>query len=594
MIEALCRQFCNDYIFMLKNLIAGIVSLCAASASVAQTSSDSLRIDTLPTRFLEPVEITALRANEKTPFAKTNLSGAEISKLNVGQDLPFIMNFTPSMVVSSDAGNGVGYTYLKLRGSDASRINVTLNGIPYNDAESQGTFFVDLPDIASSSSSMQIQRGVGTSTNGAGAFAGSINLSTNGNVYKKNIELNNTFGSYNTFRNTLKFNSGLLKNNFLVDARLSRISSDGYVERASTKLYSGFLSVAHISPKNSFRYNLFSGKETTYQAWNGIEEQTLKTNRRFNSAGTERSGTPYENEVDDYLQTHNQFFFNHQFNNNWKSSVALFYTRGKGYYEQYKADQELPKYGLDWYITPVDTIKSTDLVRRLWLDNHFYGTVFSLQYDSEKTQFIFGGNANRYNGDHYGKIIWNKANVPISASYNYYLHDAHKTDLSAYAKLTREVFPFTNVYVDVQVRNVDYKINGFKNNPDIIIGKQYTFFNPKAGIAYNKNGLQLYASFARANKEPNRDDFEANVNDIPKPETLNDIEFGLKKANKAFTVGANAFYMFYDNQLVLTGKINDVGAYTRQNVKNSYRYGLELEGGINPNDNFQMAAKHYV
>ena len=526
------------------------------------------------TTFLQPVEITTVKAQEKNPFAKTNLSKAEIKKLNIGQDLPFILNNTPSVVVNSDAGTGIGYTGIRIRGTDATRINVTLNGIPYNDAESLGTYFVDIPDIASSAGSIQVQRGVGTSANGAGSFGGSLNVSTNEINKERHLELNSTAGSYESFKNTLLFNSGIVGKHFTVDARMSNIRSQGYIERASARLQSYFLSTAYLTDKSSLRLNIFTGKERTYQAYFGVNETALDTNRRYNSAGTDKSGAPYENEVDDYRQTHYQLFYNHQFNKYIKANIATFFTKGKGYYEQYKSDASLEEYGLPNF----GAIHTTDLIRRLWLDNNFYGSIFSLQYDKNKTQVIVGGGYNRYEGDHYGEIIWAKEQAAVPSNYKYYSNPAHKYDFSSYAKWTQNISKYFQTFADVQVRNINYTINGFRYNPDLKIKKDYFFFNPKAGVTFSKNNYKLYASYGRAVKEPNRDDFEASITSLPKPEKLNDFEAGVESSTASLKLGANFYYMSYKDQLVLTGKINDVGAYTRTNIPNSYRAGVELFG----------------
>ena len=530
------------------------------------------------TVYLQPVEVNAVRAGENAPFAKTNLTKKEITKINLGQDLPFLLNQTPSAVVNSDAGAGVGYTGIRIRGTDGSRINVTLNGIPYNDAESQGTYFVDLPDFSSSVNSIQIQRGVGTSSNGAGAFGASINLSTNEINKKFYAELNNSVGSYNTFKNTLQFGSGILGNHFTIDGRLSRISSDGYIGRAKTNLQSFYLSTAYVDEKNSLRLNIFSGKEKTYQAWNGVPEYLLSTDRTYNSAGTEKPGTPYDNETDNYTQTHYQLFYNHKFNSYWKANIAVFFTKGKGYYEQYKANKKLAGYGLPNYFDGTNTIKKTDLVRRLWLDNNFYGSIFSLQYHKYKTEFTTGGGWNGYDGKHFGEITWAKVQAAVPANYRWYDLKAHKKDFSLYSKLTQELSKNLYGYVDVQFRNINYTINGFRDNPTLAIKNNYNFINPKLGITYNKNSWQLYASYALAQHEPNRDDYEAGATQQPKPELLNDFETGIEQKKTNYSFGMNLYYMKYKDQLVLTGKINDVGAYTRTNIPNSYRAGIELQG----------------
>ncbi len=551
---------------------SGLLLLC----TYGYTQSDSTFNDTT---YLQSVEMNAIRAGDKTPIAKTNLGKAEIGKKNIGQDLPFILNHTPSVVVNADAGNGIGYTGIRIRGTDASRINVTLNGIPYNDAESQGTFLVNIPDFASSAGSIQVQRGVGTSTNGAGSFGGSINVSTNEVITKQGLEYNATVGSFHSFKNTLIFNSGIFGKNFTFDGRLSDIRSDGYIERASTRLQSFYTSTAFVNAKNSLRLNIFSGREKTYQAWNGIDESTLKTNRRFNSAGTEKPGAPYENETDNYTQTHYQLFYNHKFSSRWKGNAALFLTKGSGYYEQYKAGESFGDYGLPDYSDAGMPVTETDLVRRLWLDNNFYGGIFSMQYNDSNRQVILGGGINQYNGDHFGRITWATYPESIPSNYEYYNNNALKSDYSAYAKWTEKLNDHWQTFVDLQLRSVNYKINGFKYNPGIVVDEAYTFFNPKAGITYSNNNMQTYVSYGRASKEPNRDDFESGVTNNARPEFLNDFEAGfeIKKPKSSFAV--NLYYMLYKDQLVLTGKINDVGAYTRTNIDNSYRAGIELSMG---------------
>jgi iron complex outermembrane receptor protein len=539
----------------------------------AQDTSVHKLSDTL---MLDNIEITSIRAADKAPFAKTNLGKKQIANANLGQDLPFILNQTPSVVVNSDAGNGVGYTGFHIRGTDASRINVTLNGIPYNDAESQGTFFVDLPDVSSSLNSIQIQRGVGTSSNGAGAFGATINLSTNEVNKEKYLELNNSFGSFNTLKNTLKIGTGLLANHFLIDARVSKISSDGYIDRATSNLKSLYFSAAYINQKSSLRFNLISGKEKTYQAWNGIPESYLDSARTYNSSGTEKPGSPYKNETDNYIQTHYQFFFNHKINSFLSYNVAAFLTRGKGYYEEYRADQAFSDYHLPDLINGTDTIASTDLIRRLWLDNYFYGSIFSLQYHKNKTEFTFGGGYTEYDGKHYDMVTWAQQGFP--GNYKYFNAPARKNDLNLYAKMMQSLGSGFTGFLDLQGHFINYRINGFEDHPDINILKNYSFFNPKAGITFNKNNYQIYLSFSVAAKEPNRDDFEAGINQIPKPEILYDVELGIEKKEKMFDYGATFYYMYYDNQLVNTGKINDVGAYTRTNASQSYRAGIELQG----------------
>ena len=526
--------------------------------------------------FMQPVEVRAIRAGEKAPFTKTDLSRKDIEKLNLGQDLPYLLNQTPSVVVNSDAGNGIGYTGIRIRGSDATRINMTINGIPYNDAESQGLFFVNLPDLASSTSNLQIQRGVGTSSNGAGAFGATINFSTNEVNTEPYGEINNSYGSFNTWKHTLKVGSGLINHHFTIDARLSKISSDGYIDRASTNLHSFYLSGAYLNNKSSVRLNILSGKEKTYQAWYGILESDLKEHRTINYAGLEKPGEPYDNETDNYTQDHYQLFLNHQFNSKLAFNTALFLTHGEGYYEQYKAGESFSDYGLPNFVLGTDTIANTDLIRRLWLRNNFYGQVFAVQYKNSNSQLSFGGGWTRYDGNHFGDIIWGQTGIPDN--FRWYDLDAKKTDFNIYSKYQVKLFTKMDAFVDLQYRKVVYNIDGFRDNPSLRIHNTYNFFNPKFGLTYSDNSYQLYASYSIGNKEPNRDDFEAGQQQQPKPEQLHDIEMGIEKKTANHGWSSTLFYMRYKNQLVLTGKVNDVGAYTRTNIPQSYRFGIELQG----------------
>jgi iron complex outermembrane receptor protein len=524
--------------------------------------------------FLEPLEVSSVRASYKAPFAKTNISKGEIAKINLGQDIPLLLNQTPSVTITTDAGNGVGYTGIRIRGTDATRINVTLNGIPFNDAESLGTYFVDLPDFISSANSVQIQRGVGTSTNGSGAFGASINISTNEWNKKPYAETDNSYGSFNTWKNTIKAGSGLIDDHFMFDVRLSRITSDGYIDRASSDLKSFYASAGYMGSRTSLRLNIFSGKEKTYQAWYGIPLDVLKTNRTFNPAGTEKPGSPYNNETDNYRQTHYQLFFDRSLNSRWKFNTALFLVRGKGYYEEYKAAQYLGDYGLS------DT-SSTDLIRRLWLDNYFYGQIFSLQYKNLKDELTIGGSWSKYDGKHYGRLVWSEAKT--FDDYQYYYFPATKIDENIYAKWQHNLNTSWSSFIDLQYRHVSHNMKGFEGNPTLFIKRDFNFFNPKAGFNYNHNGWNAYFSYAMAHKEPNRDDFEASLLQQPQAETLHDFEAAIERKKKVYNFSAALYYMLYKDQLVLTGKINDVGNYTRINVPNSYRLGVELQAGISVN-----------
>ena len=537
---------------------------------------------------MEPVEVRAVRANAAAPFAKTNLSRKEIEKQNLGQDLPFLLNQTPSVVVNSDAGNGIGYTGIRIRGTDATRINVTLNGIPYNDAESQGLFFVNLPDFASSVNSVQIQRGVGTSTNGAGAFGATLNFSTNEVNRIAYAEVNNSYGSFNSWKNTIKAGTGLLGDHFTADLRLSRVSSDGYIERASTRLRSFYFSTAYLNDNTDIRLNIFSGKEKTYQAWNGVAEADLKTNRRINYAGTEKPGAPYENETDNYRQDHYQLFFTRRLQKNTSLNAALFLTRGLGYYEQYKADEDYQDYGLPDPVVNGDTTFSADFIRQLWLDNFFYGGIYSFQGQTEKAQYIFGGAVTRYDGIHHGDLTWSSG--PLKTPQQWYRHPASKNDFNMYGKWQQKLGAPFQLFVDMQYRMVQYDLEGFPDHPDLSINEEYHFFNPKAGLSFQKHGWQAYASYSIANKEPNRDDFEAGNTEQPKPERLYDLELGLERKTPRTHWSVAFYYMNYRDQLVLTGRINDVGAYTRTNIPKSYRAGIELQGGAQPAEWIRLSA----
>ena len=524
---------------------------------------------------LPPLEVRAIRASERAPFAKQNISKSDIQKNNVGPDLPFLLNQTPSVVVQSDAGNGIGYTGIRIRGTDATRINVTINGIGYNDAESMGTFLVNLPDFASSVSSIQIQRGVGSSSNGPSAFGASINLSTHELNEKAYFSASNSAGSFGTLKNTIQFGTGLINKYFTVDARVSNIKSDGYIDRAFSDLRSYYVSGAYIKGKTSLRFTTFSGKEKTYQAWYGVSDSDLENNRTFNPAGTEKSGEPYSNQTDNYTQTHYQLFFNHQVAQNLDLQISSYYTKGAGYYEEYKADQGFSRYGIPAITSGSTVHTSSDLVRRRWLDNDFYGQNISLQYKKNDEEISFGGGWSTYIGKHFGEVIWVEKANSFSPK-RYYDLPAIKKEANLYTKWQHSWASNFSSYIDLQYRNVTHRMDGFQNNPTLNIDRSFGFFNPKIGYQFNKNGWVHYASYAIGHKEPNRDDFEVGAATQPNRERLQDLEVGLEKRNKKTTWTANFYYMHYKDQLVLTGKINDVGAYTRMNVPNSYRLGIEL------------------
>jgi iron complex outermembrane receptor protein len=525
---------------------------------------------------MDPIEIKTVRAGEKYPFTQSIIKKREIEKKNLGQDLPFLLDQIPGTVVNSDAGNGIGYTGIRIRGSDPTRVNITLNGIPYNDAESQGVFFVNIPDIVSSANSIQIQRGVGTSSNGTGAFGSTINILTNEVIPEAYGAINNSFGSFNSIKNTLKAGTGLINNRFTIDLRLSSIKSDGYIERASSDLKSFYVSAASIKEKSSLRFNLFSGKEKTYQAWYGIPEDKLQLNRRLNIAGTEKADTPYDNETDNYGQTHYQLFYNKKINSHFSINNSTYITDGSGYYEQYKEEQKYKSYGLAAPTINGTVIEKTDLIRQLWLKNRLIGNNVTVEYKKEKKEILIGVGTNRYEGNHFGKVIW--ANYMIPKDHKWYDLDAKKTEQFVFGKWLQKINPKTNLFADLQLRTINYNINGFRGNPTLKINNNWTFLNPKFGFRKEMGKYNLFASYAMANKEPNRDDFEAGLSSIPKPESLHDIELGMEKKSDKKSLSVTAYYMRYRNQLVITGKINDVGAYTRTNIPNSYRLGIEMDG----------------
>jgi len=546
-------------------------------------------IDTLVGKkvVLDEVFVSAVRVTKASPVTFSNLTKEDIKPRNLGQDIPILMNFLPSVVSTSDAGAGVGYTGIRVRGSDATRVNVTINGIPYNDAESQGTFWVNMPDFASSTESLQLQRGVGTSTNGAGAFGASLNLLTDGYSEEAFAQISSSFGSFNTLRNNVKFSTGLLNNHIELSGRLSQINSDGYIDRARVDLESYFLQAAYKDDNTLIKALLFGGHEITYQAWYGIDRATLETDRTFNPSGiyTDDNGNTqfYENEVDNYKQDHFQLLWNEQISGNWSSNLAFHYTRGRGFFEQYREDDDFSTYDFSPLNVDGEVVNTTDLIRRRWLDNDFYGTVFSANYKKDRLDFIVGGGWNTYRGDHFGEVIW--ARFASNSQYldRYYDDNSTKTDFNLYTKANYQLNNKWSLYGDLQYRTVGYKANGEDTG---LVDDTFNFFNPKAGVTFDLNrNNNLYFSYAVANREPNRNDYE---NGNPRPERLNDFELGWRYVSSNVQVSTNAYYMNYKDQLVLTGELNDVGAPLRANVGDSYRLGLEIDANIRLSDKFRV------
>ena len=535
--------------------------------------SQEAQKDTTKVTQLKEVIVSSVRAKDKNPITYTNVAAAEIAPRNLGQDIPVLLNYLPSVVTTTDAGNGVGYTYMRVRGSDGSRINVTLNGVPFNDSESQGTFFVNLPDFASSLESVQLQRGVGTSTNGAGAFGASLNMQTKSFQEKAYAEVSNSVGSFATRKHTLAFGTGL-HNNFEMNARISNIASDGFIDRASSNMFGYFFNANYITEKSQVKFLAFGGKEKTYQAWYGIEDvDKLKNDRTFNPAGmyTDEFGNTqfYDNETDNYWQNHFQLHWSEKWSEKWISNAALHYTIGKGYFEQYREDENLADYNLPDF----NGNSTSDLVRKRWLENDFFGATFSLNYRSPKTDFLIGGAANRYLGKHFGEVVWTQNYIPNQN--RYYDDFGNKDDVNFYTKASYNITNKLNLFTDLQYRMVFYEATSVKFSD---VNDTFRFFNPKAGLSYQLNAKNsFYGYFGIANKEPRRDDYE---NGSVKPERLFDYELGWKYTTQKVKISANAFYMNYKDQLVLTGALNDVGSPIFTNSGKSYRVGLEVESSI--------------
>lgn len=585
-----CKVFKCQKSANYKSFFVTLFSIFVTLTSFAQEEQDSVKVNQL-----DNVLVSAVRVTTKTPVSFSNLDKKDIKTRNLGQDIPILMNYLPSVVTTSDAGNGMGYTGIRVRGSDATRVNVTINGIPYNDAESQGTFWVNMPDFASSVESLQLQRGVGTSTNGSGAFGASLNMLTDNYAAKANGEVSSSFGSFNSNKNTVKFSTGLLNDHFELAGRLSTIKSDGYVDRASSDLKSYFLQGTYVGKTTLIKALVFGGTEKTYQSWNGIDGETLKKDRTFNSIGQkyDDAGNPegfYENQTDNYQQDHYQLHWSESFSDKWSTNLAFHYTKGKGYYEEY-AD--------DWYFqnvafsnetsfdflgfTPIivdgNEVNSTDLVRQKWLENDFYGTTFSVKYKEEKLDVIIGGGWNKYEGDHFGKIIWARYATQSELGDHYYDDFSTKTDGNIFAKANYQLTSKLSFYGDLQYRNVSYKANSLETG---LVDDNFNFFNPKAGLNFEINQKNtLYFSYARANREPNRTDYEGgNV----KPEKLNDFELGWRFNSDNIQLNTNFYFMGYKDQLVLTGELNDVGSPMRANSGDSYRTGIEVDATLKLSD----------
>ncbi len=591
-----------------------IVEYLGYEKNVFQLSAPSTErmkiILTAKTFELEDINVKGTWATEKTPIAYKNVSKEDISKNNLGQDLPFLLRNTPSLVVTSDAGAGVGYTGMRIRGSDASRINFTINGIPLNDSESQGVFLVNMPDFASSTETIQIQRGVGTSTNGSGAFGATVNLQTNTRNSKPYAEIGNSFGTFNTHRHNIKLGTGLLNNKISIDARLSKIQSDGYIDRASSDLRSAYLAGGYYGENTIVKAIAFFGREKTFQSWYGTPESILLgdaselnafADRNFLSesqranllnSGRTYNFYEYDNQVDNYGQDHYQLHWTQVLGNNYTFNAALHYTKGAGYFEQFRANDDFADYGL----TPLEigdsTIASGDFIRRRWLDNDFLGTTTNLKYVQDNLTVTLGVAFNKYFGDHFGEIIWAQFASDSNIRDRYYDNRGEKTEFNSYLKGEYELSNGWNFFGDLQFRNVDYSVNGIDAdlrtlNTDV----NYSFFNPKLGLSKSIDNHRVFISAAVANKEPNRGDLIDAIDvTTVKSEQLLDLEAGYLGQWKNIAVEVNLYNMAYKDQLVLTGALNDVGTPIRVNVPNSFRQGIEIQMGWALNKSLQWNA----
>lgn len=573
--------------------------LCfAIQANAQQQPTDSLEGKKV---VLDEVFVSAIRVTKESPVTFSNLTKEQIKPRNLGQDIPILMNFLPSVVTTSDAGAGVGYTGIRVRGSDATRVNVTINGIPYNDAESQGTFWVNMPDFASSVESLQLQRGVGTSTNGAGAFGASLNLLTDGFSEDAYAQISSSIGSFNTLKNTFKFSTGLLNDHIEVSGRLSQINSDGYIDRSGVDLESYFFQAAYKDDNTLIKALQFGGHEITSQAWYGtplarinndaqgiedfivINELSEAEAKNLRDSDRRYNYYTYENEDDNYKQDHTQLLWNEKLNNNWNTNIALHYTRGRGFYEQYKVEDDFSTYGFTPITVNGEEVNTTDIIRRRWLDNHFYGAVFSANYTNNNLNLIFGGGWNTYKGDHFGEVIWARYASNSSIRDRYYDDSSKKTDFNLYTKANYKLNDKWSLFGDLQYRTVGYSANGDDTG---LVDDTFNFFNPKAGVTLDLNSNNnLYFSYAVANREPNRNDYE---NGNPKPEKLNDFELGWRYVSEKAQINTNVYYMQYKDQLVLTGELNDVGAPLRKNVGDSYRLGLEIDANLTISSQFSF------
>lgn len=574
-----------------------LTTAALVSASCAALAATAPKADTAKVVRLQNVEVTATRATKSTPVAFTNVSKQQIAELNHGKDIPFLVSSTPSVLTTSDAGAGIGYSAMRVRGTDATRINVTANDIPMNDAESHSIFWVNTPDFASSLEDIQIQRGVGTSTNGAGAFGASVNMRTQRFSMNPYAEMSGTYGSFNTNKETFKVGSGLIGGHWNFDARFSHIASDGYRDRASSKLHSYFAQAGYFGGQTSVRFITFGGKECTYHAWDGISKSDLTDNRKYNPNGEiKRDGKVigfYDDQTDNYRQTHYQLIWDQGIGANWHWNLGVHYTDGFGYYQEYKNARTLKEYGLEPFMVGDNKVKKSSLVRKKNVDSGFGGAVFSLNFAKGSLNTTFGGSFNSYANDHYGNVIWvENYLLPLDPSHEYYRNKGKKNDFTIYWKASNTLWQSLRLYADVQYRHIGYKITGDNDKWDwtaspehlqvLNVDEKFDFFNPKVGLIYDFNKHNTaYASFSVAQKEPTRNNYTDGLFTVhPKAEKLFDWEAGYTFSSDRFTAGVNFYYMKYKDQLVLNGKLNEIGEAMAENVPDSYRMGVELQAGV--------------
>ena len=570
-------------------------------AASVQAQLPSVDADTLRVIDLQEVEVVSTRATKTTPVAYTNIGKEELKERNVGQDLPYLLSMTPSALTTSDAGAGIGYTSIRVRGTDGTRINVTANGIPVNDAESHNVFWVNLPDFASSVKDMQVQRGAGTSTNGAGAFGASINMQTGELAMEPYAEFNGSYGSFNTHKETFKVGTGLIKDHWAFDLRLSDIWTDGYIDSASVGLNSYYLQGAYYADNTSIKFIAFAGREKTYHAWNYASKEEMELyGRKYNSCGymyTTEDGTMhfYDDQTDNYTQKNYQLLFNHTFTPQWNLNIGLHYTKGDGYYQEYKTNRKLVEYALQPFQWGDEWVKKSDLVRKKAMDNGFGGGIFSVNYRNNRLNASLGGGLNHYDGHHFGRVLWVKNyQGEVSPDHEYYRNKGTKTDGNIYLKADYGLTDKLNVYADMQYRHIDYRIKGTNDKwnsltdeglQQLDIDERFDFFNPKVGLSWQINrNSRLFGSFSVAHKEPTRNNYtDGKLFDHPKSERLIDYELGYTYANSWLNLGANLYYMDYKDQLVLTGELNEIGEPLAANMPDSYRMGVELMAGIRTN-----------